>query len=118
MDKKEIAKKYLIMVLSLLIACVLLSALLVFAISHSSIETISLTNLQKTLLILAAGYVPSASFTGFYACFLNIKSFNRFLKIALVLFFPITLIIITIVGIVMVIPSIIKAIVVLLNSPK
>ena len=106
MNDKNVAKKYLIMTSALFVVLFLITTGLLFALERISWGQIS-------LISLACAYLPCASFTGFCICFMPIKEFTKAMKIALIFFFPIALAGITLIGIVMLVPTYIKELIIL-----
>lgn len=115
MDKKT-AKKYLVSVLILFIVTAIISALIIFTINATGNSKLDLTVQQGVLLSLACAAVPSGSFTGFTVVFLRINEINKFWKIALCVFFIVTLAVINVFGIIALIPAIIYSITVLIKK--
>ncbi len=99
-------KKYLMSVLILLLGCFLISLVIFYGVGKG------FTN--KTLLFsVIAALVPSGSYVGFVIFGERLIKKNKLSKgvmIAVCIFFPVTLAIITLSGIILIIPSIIYAV--------
>lgn len=118
MTKKQIAKRFLISALALFFALLLVSLLIVFGFYFSGKMTADFTPAQLLLMSVAGAYIPTASYTGFCVCFINVNEFSKFAKFAIVFLFPLTLVFITLVGIIMVVPTIIKSIIILIKKEQ
>lgn len=113
MTKKEFAKKYVISAVLLFFVLFLLSAMILFSLVYSG--NADLENSQILLTALAAAMIPCGSFTGFVMVFTKIKTLTKFWKIALCVLFPITLTVITILGVVSFLPYLVYSVVVLIK---
>ena len=107
MDKK-FAKRYIISMLALYFFGAVFLFLLTFFLSNRNDVENALTIGQVIAVSLLFPLLPCASFAGFCTAFWNIKEFKMWQKIALCVFFPVTLVLITLYGFVMLIPSLIK----------
>lgn len=113
MTKKEFAKKYVISAVLLFFALFLLSALILFLLAYSG--KTDLENSRIILTALAAAIIPCGSFTGFVMVFTKIKTLTKFWKIALCVLFPVTLTVITVLGIVSFLPYLIYSVFILIK---
>ena len=101
---KETAKRYLISVLALLFVGAAIIFSIMVAIKGSD-------NIGRFLLLSSGlSLIPSGSFAGFLTFFLLKKELTGKEIFLIVFFFPLFLAFITIFGIIMIIPSIIKSI--------
>lgn len=117
MDNKKYAKIYIFSLLGLYFIGALIIFLLTFFISNRNDVNNALEINQIIVISLLLPLVPCASYAGFCTAFGRIKEFGKFWKIAICIFFPITLIIITVYGLFMIIPSMIKSVKNLKASP-
>lgn len=113
MTKKELAKRYVISAVIMLFALFLVSSLLLFSLAYSGY--VNMEYYQLLLIALAVSLVPCGSFTGFVIVFTKIKTMTRFWKIALCILFPITLSVITVLGIASFLPYLVYSIIVLVK---
>lgn len=114
MTKKDLAKKYIISAVILFFALLLISALIVFSLNGRG--SVDFENDQLILLALGSAIVPCGSFTGFVMVFTRIKELTKFWKIAICVLFPITLAIITAVGILSFLPYIVYSFVIIIKN--
>ncbi len=110
MEKKEYAKKYVLSLLGLYFVGAVFLFLITLFLSRSYDVESPLSLNQIIGISLAFPLLPCASFSGFCNVFRRIKEFSRAWKIAICIFFPITLLGITVYGFIMIIPSMIKGI--------
>ncbi len=110
MDKKN-AKNYVWLTLLLLAGGAVLSFLLVTALNGKG--TVSLVLWQRALIALAAAVVTAGNYTGFVRAGLQFGkggSLPKAVKIAAGVFFPVTVVVITLWGTLMLLPSMFQAI--------
>lgn len=108
MDNKKYAKRYIFSLFGLYLFGAVFLFLITFFLSNRNDVNNALTINQVIGIALLFPLLPCASFAGFCTAFGKIRELNRFWIIAICVFFPITLIVITLYGFVMIIPSIIK----------
>ena len=108
MDKKKFAKRYILSLTGLYFFGAVFLFLLLFFLSSRNDVTNALEINQVIALSLALPLLPCASYTGFVLAFKNIKELNKLWIIAICIFFPVTLLFITIYGAIMIVPSLIK----------
>lgn len=108
MNEKRFAKRYIISVFALYFFGAVFLFLLTFFLSNRNDAPNALTINQVLAFSLLFPLLPCASFAGFCTAFRKIKEFKTWQKIALCVFFPVTLALITLYGFVMLIPSVIK----------
>ena len=117
MNKKEVSKRYLTFGLILFFAgAVLIAALLAALKGRASVD---LTAGRIALISVSSAVLALGSFTGFVLAglwFSERDKPDRAVIIAVCVFFPITLALLTVFGIIMIIPANIKAITVLLRG--
>ena len=118
MDKKKYAKIYILSMLGLyLIGAIILFLLLLFLSNRNDVN-----NALEINQIIAASLVlpllPCASYAGFCNAFGKIKELNKIWIIAICVFFPITLLLITLYGAVMIAPSVVKNIILLFERSE
>lgn len=118
MDKKTFSKKYLKIVSIMFFALLVLSLILVFGVSASKLSTVSWGTWQKLAVAAGCTYLPCASFTGFCVCFAKVKQFNKAGIVMLCVLFPITLALVTAVGILAQIPAVFYTAYIALKSEK
>jgi len=116
MDKKEFAKRYLASITLLyVIGTAVLFALLLAVVKSG--KTASAWSPQRLLLFsMLYSLLPAASYSGFCNAFQNVETFSKTMQIMLAVFFPVTLVLITAYGLVMIVPSIVKNIIILLKK--
>lgn len=105
------SQKFLITVLFLVAGSVLLSFLLVTALNGRG--SVSLALWQRALIALAAAAVTAGNYTGFVLASMRYSegtAVPKGVKILACVLFPVTVLLITLYGIVMLLPSIIKAV--------
>jgi len=107
MDSKKYAKRYILSILGLYFFGAVILFMVVLLLSNRDDVNNAITINQIIGISLLFPLLPCASFAGFCTAFGKIKELNRFWIIAICVFFPITLIIITLYGFIMIIPSII-----------
>lgn len=108
---KNVAKKYLLSVVLLLTAGYTVSFLILYAASHIFQQT-ALYSLIPTVIV-------TGTYTGFVSFGLKLIEKGRLSKgviIAVCIFFPVTLAIITVSGIILIIPETFKAIIKLIRG--
>lgn len=116
MDKKKYAKRYVLSLFGLYMFGAVFLFLIAFFLNRSYDVDSPLSIYQIILISLLFPLLPCASFSGFCNAFFRIKEFSRPWKIAIIVFFPITLVLITLYGFIMIIPSIIKNISVIIKN--
>lgn len=114
MTKKELAKKYIIRAVSMFAALFLISALIVFSLNGRGSMEFEFPHLL--LLALAGAIIPCGSFTGFVMVFTEIKKLTKFWKIAICIFFPVTLAVITMLGILSFLPYTVYSLAVIIKN--
>ena len=114
MNEKQIAKRYLISVLALYLAGVVLLGAFAFALS-SRAEAFTLSGGQVAAIAFLAPLLPVSSYAGFVTAFLRVKELSKKQMVLLVVLFPLVLAGVTVFGVVMLIPSVIKYISALLK---
>lgn len=113
MNDKYVAKKYLIMASVLFVGAFVITLALMLGLKAGDKLKFDLSFLQMLGISLVCAYLPCASFTGFCICFIPIKELTHKNSILLVALFPIWLVLITLAGIVMLIPTYVKEIIVI-----
>ena len=108
MDEKRFAKRYIISIFSLYFIGAVFIFLLLFFLSNRNDVNNALTIGQVIGVSLLFPLLPCASFAGFCTAFRRIEEFKAWQKAALCIFFPVTLVLITLFGLIMLIPSLIK----------
>ena len=116
MNNKRYAKIYVLSMLGLYFIGALIIFLLTFFISKRNDVNNALEINQIIVISLLLPLVPCASYAGFCTAFGRIKEFGKFWKIAICIFFPITLFAITLYGLFMIIPSMIKQSLIIMND--
>lgn len=116
MKNKEFAKKYLITSLSMLTVFFIITLGLVIGIVKTGTASIFLSNAQIFALSFFCAYFPVGAYCGFCICLIPIQKLTKAIKILFVFLFPLTLCGIIFIGNIMLIPSIIKAIVIVFKS--
>lgn len=117
MKDKNVAKKYLIAVSALFVVLFVITSTALWALLEYN--KIALDSVSDAVWIGAlSAYLPCASFTGFCLCFFPFikKDPSKQIQILLVVFFPIALAVITLIGIVMLIPTFLYEIIVALKK--
>lgn len=112
MNNKYVAKKYIIAVSIMMVAFFGITMALIFVLKLGG-SLLQPTTSEALLISLASAYLPCASFTGFCVCFLPAKELKKKTMICLVVFFPLTLAFITLVGIAMLVPTYVKEMIIL-----
>lgn len=115
MDKKKYAKTYVLSITGLYFIGAVFLFLLLFFLSNRNDVNNALEINQIIGISLLLPLLPCASYAGFCSAFGRIKELNKGWIIALCAFFPITLVLITVYGLLMIIPSIIKQIKIIKN---
>ena len=105
MEKKEIAKRYLIFATLLLAAFFIISFALFIALSENGSVNISLTVSQSALAALCCAVVPTGGYTGILHFGLKIKEFSNTQAVLFVIFLPLILAFVIISGIILIIPE-------------
>lgn len=118
MEKKSIAKWYLASIFGLYIFGVLLLFGITFSLVKSGRANPEFGINWILMISLLCPLIPCGSYAGFCTSMMHIKEFGRVQITAICVLFPITLAIITVFGMIMIIPSIIKEITVLLKKEK
>ena len=118
MEKKKVAKIYILSMLALYFFGFVLVFLLTYFVSKNPGSNYELSINQTLAIAMLCPLIPCASYAGFCVSFSKLRQLNRAWIVALCIFFPITLIFITAFGMVMIIPSIIKQIMVLLKPKR
>ena len=116
MNNKRYAKIYVLSMLGLYFVGAVVLFLLTFFISKRNDVNNALEINQIIVISLLLPLVPCSSYAGFCTAFGRIKEFGKFWKIAICIFFPITLFAITLYGLFMIIPSMIGKIKILLSE--
>ena len=115
MNEKQIAKRYLISLFALYFAGAVLLGAFTFALS-SRPGAATLSGGQIAALAFLLPLLPCASYAGFCTAFLRVQELSRNQMILTVVLFPLILVGVTVLGLVMIVPSIIKHIIVLLKT--
>ena len=110
MNKKQFAKRYIISMFGLYFGGAVILFLLLLFLSNRNDVNNALEISQVIALSLLLPLLPCASYSGFCNAFGKIRELNKMWIIAICVFFPITLIIITVYGFVMIVPGIVKQI--------
>ena len=113
MEKKKFAKIYVSSMLGLYFFGAVILFLLLFFLSNRNDVNNALEINQIITISLLLPLLPCASYSGFCNAFGRIKQLNKLWIIALCVFFPITLAAITVYGLIMILPSMIKSIILL-----
>ncbi len=108
MNEKRFAKRYIISLFALYFFGAVFLFLITLFLSNRNDVNNALSINQIIAVSLLFPLLPCASFAGFCMAFWRIKEFKAWQKIAICVFFPITLVLITLYGFVMLIPSVIK----------
>ena len=116
MKNKGVAKKYLISVSALFIGGFLISLIIITAAEGRSAA--AFTAAQRILTALGCAIVPSGSYTGFVYFGLKAHDIKKSKAVLLIIFFPLLLALLTISGIIMIIPNMIKAIYILIAGSE
>lgn len=116
MNNKRYAKIYVLSMLGLYFIGALIIFLLAFFISKRNDVNNALEINQIIAISLLLPLLPCSSYAGFCTAFGKIKEFGRAWKIAICIFFPITLFAITLYGLFMMIPSMIKQSLIIMND--
>lgn len=116
MDKKEFAKKYLKTVIPLFAVLLFLSALIIFGISALPLSNVNWSTCQKLLIAICCAYLPCASFTGFCLCFGKVQQLGKIGIIMICVLFPLTLALITVIGVLVLIPAVFYAMYLVLKN--
>ena len=118
MEKKKTAKRYLISSAALFAAGFAISYVTVIALLSSGKATVDFTPLQQVLLSLGLALLPTGSYTGFVLAGLKLLQKDapgKGVMLAVCIFFPITLALLTVFGIIMIIPSSVRAVMTLVR---
>ena len=113
MTEKQIAKRYLISLFALYAAGAVLLTAFIFALAARG-KTVIGTH-QMVALGMLLPLVPCSSYCGFCTAFLKIGELTKTQMILIVVLFPLLLVLLTIYGFVMLIPSIFRGIKALTN---
>lgn len=119
MDEKKIAKRFLLSVAAIYIGGFLLTFLLSFAFVSKGMTSLSLSTGQLVLLGLGMACVPAGTYTGFVVVGLRMIEKNEVSKgvmVAVCIFFPITLALLTVFGIIMIIPKSVQSVIKLIRG--
>ncbi|MBR4241337.1 MAG: hypothetical protein IKR97_03850 [Eubacterium sp.] len=108
MEKKKFAKIYVLSMLGLYFIGALVLFLLLFFLSNRNDVNNALEINRIIAITLIFPLLPCSSYAGFCKAFGEIKQFNKIWIIAICVFVPITLLLITVLGFFMIIPSLIK----------
>lgn len=116
MNEKSIAKKYLISIILLYV----IGAAVLFLMAYSIVQSgraVSVWSTERMLMFsLCYSLVPCGSYAGFCNAFMKVETLSKNAQIILAVLFPIVLVLITVYGIIMIIPSIIKSVVTLIKK--
>lgn len=115
MNNKYVAKKYIIAVSIMMVAFFGITMLLMYLLNLGG-SLLKPTAIEAILISLGSAYLPCASFTGFCICFLPAREMSKTKMILIVVFFPLVLAFITMIGIIMLIPTYIKEIIILTKN--
>jgi len=121
MEKKKIAKRYLISTAALFAGGFVIAYLTMLALLSRGGATVTITSVQQVLLSLALALLPAGSYTGFVLCGLKLikrEAPGKGVMIAVCIFFPITLALLTLFGIIMIIPGCVLAVRALLQREE
>ena len=116
MNMKKYANRYVLSMLGLYFFGAVFLFLMLFFLSNRNDVNNALEIGQIIALSLLLPLLPCASYAGFCTAFGRIKEFSRGWIIAICAFFPITLVLITIYGLLMIIPSLIKQSLIIMND--
>ncbi len=119
MEKKSFAKKYLISILALFLAGFAVAFVTQYALAGTGYSNLSLSFQQMLLISLLCACLPAGSYCGFVLWGMKVQKKNapsKGLIVCVCIFFPILLALLTIFGIIMIIPSIIKSLSVLIRG--
>ena len=116
MDKKKFAKRYILSLTGLYFIGAIILFLLLFFLSNRNDVNNALEINQVIALSLILPLLPCASYAGFCCAFGKIRELNKTWIIAICVFFPITLVLITLYGFIMLIPSFIKSVKTLITN--
>ena len=109
MDKKEVAKKYLLSSAALYFFGAALLFVFLFALSKLSANPLSVN--ERLIISFLLPLIPLGSFTGFVVFGQKIKEIKTSHAALLVFFFPLVLAFVTAFGIIFIIPKIIISII-------
>lgn len=110
MNKKEIAKRYLISSLFLFTAgCAVLAALIFAANRLGGKFSFDESDILSAAVI--ASLVPLGSYTGFVALGTRVNEIKTKHAVLLIVFFPVVLVFVTVFGIIMIIPYTVKSVI-------
>lgn len=106
---KEYSKRYLISLSALFFGGTAVLSALLFALGKSAFE-LNFNLTPPVILGTAAlcALLPTGSFAGFVLLGSRVKEFNKRKAVLFVIFFPLLLVFVTLYGIVMLVPSVIK----------
>ena len=110
MEKKKFAKRYIFSLLGLYFIGAVFLFLLLFFLSNRNDVNNALEINQVIALALTLPLLPCSSYTGFVCAFSKIRELNKMWVIAICIFFPVTLLLITVYGFFMIVPGLIKSI--------
>ena len=110
MDKKDIAKKYLISAALLYFIGAVVIGILLWALNRLG-GRFDLEAGELIIISLLCPLLPLGSYTGFVVCGTRVKEIKTKTAWVIVVFYPVLLILITVLGIVMIIPYTFKSIV-------
>ena len=116
MDEKKTAKRYCISAAALLAGGFIITFILVYVLTATGMATVKLSVGEMLGISLAAALLPVGSFTGFTEAGLRLIQKGRLTKgviAAVCVFFPVTLVLLTVFGILMTIPRTVKSIAIL-----
>lgn len=115
MNNKYVAKKYILAVSIMLLAFFGITLALMLGLRAGG-SLLSPTTKEIMLISLGSAYIPCASFTGFCICFLPVKKMKKSKMVLLVVFFPLVLAFITLLGAIMLIPTYIKELIIIIKQ--
>jgi len=119
MDEKKIARRYLISVAALYAGGFLVAFLTAYAFVSKGMTALSLSAGQLVLLGLGMACLPAGTYTGFVIAGLKLIENNQLTKgviVAVCIFFPITLALLTLFGIIMIIPKTVQSLIRLIKG--
>lgn len=111
MDTKKLAGRYLLSVAALFVGGFLIAWIISYAFVSKGMTDLSLTTGQLVLMALGLACLPAGTYTGFVTAGLKLIEKNEPSKgvmIAVCVFFPITLTLLTAFGIIMIVPTVVK----------
>ncbi len=119
MDDKLIARRFLISVAASYAGGFLITFLIAYAFVSKGMTSLSLSTGQLVLLGLGMACLPAGTYTGFVIAGLKLIEKNKLTKgvmLAVCIFFPITLALLTLFGIIMIIPKSIQSVIKLIKG--